>query len=78
MKGVRLSVLASAAALLLALPTMAWAQRHRSGALAGVQSSGKYDAKLSAMLRDSLAKAVSSWCRMRVNAAERLCTNAEA
>lgn len=79
MKGVRLSVIVSAAALLLALPTMAWAQRGTDPVLSlGVQSSGKYDAKLSAMLRDSLAKGGELVVQDgRVTAAERLCTNAE-
>jgi hypothetical protein len=44
----------------------------------GVQSSGKYDAKLSAMLRDSLAKGGELLVQdARVTAPERLCTNAE-
>jgi hypothetical protein len=79
MKGVRLSVIVSAAALLLALPTMAWAQRGTDPVLSlGVQSSGKYDAKLSAMLRDSLAKGGELLVQdARVTAPERLCTNAE-
>ena len=79
MNGARLSLLVSAAALLALVPTSAWAQRGSDPVLAlGVQSSGKYDAKLSTALRDALAKSGELLVQDgKVTAADRLCTNAE-
>ena len=79
MNGARLSLLVSAAALLALVPTSVWAQRGSDPVLAlGVQSSGKYDVKLSAGLRDALAKSGELLVQDgKVTAADRLCTNAE-
>jgi hypothetical protein len=79
MKGARLPLIVSAAALLALLPALASAQRGSDPVLSlGVQSSGKYDAKLSAGLRDALAKSGELLVQDgKVTPAERLCTNAE-
>ena len=79
MKGARLSVMVSAAALVALLPTAVWAQRGIDPVLSlGVQSSGKYDAKLTASLRDTLAKSGELLVQDgKVAPNERLCTDAE-
>jgi len=79
MTGARLSLIVSAAALLALLPASASAQRGSDPVLSlGVQSAGKFDAKLSAGLRESLAKSGELLVQdVKVTPAERLCTNAE-
>lgn len=79
MKGARLSLIVSAAALLALVPASVWAQRGSDPVLSlGVQASGKYDPKLSASLREALTKGGELLVQDgKVSPAERLCTNAE-
>lgn len=81
MKGARLCMLVSVAvgAMLAGSSTVALAQRGSDPILSlGVQTAGKSDPKLSAVLRESLAKSGEMMVQDgKLTAGERLCTNSE-